>query len=560
MPALHVNLDDLHLHAIAEPVDLPLVLAAQHVHAVDEAVVVVGHRRDVHEAFDEVFDELDVEPERRHTRDVAVELVADLVRHEADLLPLDQLALGVIRASLALGRMARDLGELVGELALALLAHAAVTGLPQRPMNHQVRIAPDRRREMRVALRREAEMTEVGGIISSLLHRPEHQERDGLLFGRAAHPLDELLEVARRDLRGRLAQAVSERRYELLELVDFERIRLLVDAIERGDVVGIEMCGDGLVGEQHELFDQAMRDVALGGDDLLHHPLVVEHDLRLLEVEVYRAAPVAAPVQDLEELVHQLELRNQFAISGADGLVVIGEDRVDVGVGHACVAVDDAVVDFIPQNRPFAVDFHQAGLDEPVDVGVQAAETGREVRGKHVNCAIGKVHRRRTLVGFLVERAVFRHVVRDVGDVHAQPVVAVLQPLDRDGVVEVARVLAVDGDRHPGPEVRPAGEVALADLGSELARLGDGLLAVRVRDAVLADDDLGVDAGGIDVADDLDDLADRSARSRRPSRDRGRDHVVRLRVPLVARRNLHVHDQPAIERDDEAGAGAAFSF
>ena len=146
--------------------------------------------------------------------------------------------------------------------------------------------------------------------------------------------------------------------------------------------------------------------------------------------------------------------------------------------------------------------------------------------------------------------------MRDVGDVDAEPVVAVLQPLDRDRVVEVARVLAVDGDRHLGPEVGPAGEVLLANLGAELARFLDGLLAVRVGDAVLADDDFGVDARRVDVADDLDDLADRAAGGRRPSRDRGRDHVVRLRVALVARRNLDVHDQPAIERDDEAAAGA----
>ena len=148
------------------------------------------------------------------------------------------------------------------------------------------------------------------------------------------------------------------------------------------------MRGDGLVGEQHELFDQPMRDVALGGDDLLDHPLVVEHDLRLLEVEVDRAAPVTAPVQDLEELVHQLELRHELAISRADGLVVIGEDRVDVRVGHARVAVDHAVVDLVAHDRPLAVDLHQAGLHEPIDVGVQAAETGREVRREHVDRAV----------------------------------------------------------------------------------------------------------------------------------------------------------------------------
>ncbi len=137
-----------------------------------------------------------------------------------------------------------------------------------------------------------------------------------------------------------------------------------------------------------------------------------------------------------------------------------------------------------------------------------------------------------------------------------EPVVAVRQPLDGDGVVEVAGVLAVDGDRHQRPEVGSAGEVALADLAAEPARFLDRLVAVRVGDAVLADDDLGIDARRVDVADHLDDLADRSARRRRPTGDGGRDHVVRLRVALLAGRDLDVHDQAPIEGHDKAGAGA----
>ena len=88
-----------------------------------------------------------------------------------------------------------------------------------------------------------------------------------------------------------------------------------MDAIERRHVVLVEMRGDGLVREQHELFDEPVRDVALGGDDFLDHPLVVEHDLRLLEIEVDRAAPVPPLVEDLEQLVHQLEVRHEVAIA-----------------------------------------------------------------------------------------------------------------------------------------------------------------------------------------------------------------------------------------------------
>ena len=90
--------------------------------------------------------------------------------------------------------------------------------------------------------------------------------------------------------------------------------------------------------------------------------------------------------------------------------------------------------------------FHQAGLDEPVDVRLEAAEPGCERLGKHVDRALGKVHRRAALVRLAIERAALLHVVRHVGDVDAQPVVTVRQPLDRNRVVEIARVLAVDGD------------------------------------------------------------------------------------------------------------------
>ncbi len=117
-------------------------------------------------------------------------------------------------------------------------------------------------------------------------------------------------------------------------------------------------------------------------------------------------------------------------------------------------------------------------------------------------------------------------------------------------------MLAVDRDGHQRAEIGAAGEIALAHLATEPAGLRDRVVAVLVRDAVLADDDLGIDARRVDVADHLEDLADRSARGRRPAGDGGRDHVVRLRVALLAWRDLDVHDQPAVEGDDEARAGA----
>ena len=64
LPPFHVDADHLHRDLVAQPVDPSGVLAAQHVRALDEPVVVVGHRRDVDHPFDEVLDQLDEQPER----------------------------------------------------------------------------------------------------------------------------------------------------------------------------------------------------------------------------------------------------------------------------------------------------------------------------------------------------------------------------------------------------------------------------------------------------------------------------------------------------------------
>src|SRR5439155_19019884 len=48
---LHVDPDHLHLDLVAEAIHLVRVLAAKQVRAFDEPVVVVGHRRHMHETF-----------------------------------------------------------------------------------------------------------------------------------------------------------------------------------------------------------------------------------------------------------------------------------------------------------------------------------------------------------------------------------------------------------------------------------------------------------------------------------------------------------------------------
>ena len=212
-------------------------------------------------------------------------------------------------------------------------------------------------------------------------------------------------------------------------------------------------------------------------------------------------------------------------------------------------------MELVAHDLAAAIDLHQARLHQPIDVRVEAAQPGRQLRREHVHRALGEIHRRAALVGFAIERAALLHVVRDVGDVHAEPVVAVRQLLDRDRIVEIARVLAVDGHRRHVAEVGAAADVALRRRVAPSADgLGDRLRRVRVGNAVLPDDDLGVDARRVDVAEHFGDPADGAARRGRPARQLDDHHLARRRAAFLTRRDEDVHQHAAIERHDVAHA------
>ena len=185
-------------------------------------------------------------------------------------------------------------------------------------------------------------------------------------------------------------------------------------------------------------------------------------------------------------------------------------------VGHARAADDHAVVQRGIDDAATGIDLHDARLHETIDVRPERAQAGGQFLREHVNGALGEVHRRGALGGLAIQRTVLMDVVRHVRDMHLQQVVAVRQPFDRYGIVEIAGRLAVDGDDDIAAEIGASLDVLRVDLHAEPRGFGNALVRMAIGDAVLADDDLGVDAGSFEVADDLDHAC-RARRGRAPA-------------------------------------------
>ena len=132
-----------------------------------------------------------------------------------------------------------------------------------------------------------------------------------------------------------------------------------MDAVQGGDARLPEVRRHRFVGGQHELLDQAVRDVALQRHDAGHLAGGRQDDLRLGEIEVDAAAPAAALVQDAAQLLHQAEHRHEIAVARRHLGVALHQDLRHVGVGHARRAPDDALREAVRQDVPLAVEGHQ---------------------------------------------------------------------------------------------------------------------------------------------------------------------------------------------------------
>ena len=186
-----------------------------------KSVVVALQAHDGHQALDEEAVELDKAAVLGHAQDHGVKVVADAVLHEFDLLPLHQLALGVVGAALRLAGFIGNLGELdfaraaepvaserwiSWPLCLRRLSPVAHHPVPLSPggqdrlgdaVDDEVRVAADGRSKVRIARRRQRKVAFVLLAVTRLAQRTKHEMGEDALLGLARYLERQLLIHAR---------------------------------------------------------------------------------------------------------------------------------------------------------------------------------------------------------------------------------------------------------------------------------------------------------------------------------------------------------------------------
>ena len=95
----------------------------------------------------------------------------------------------------------------------------------------------------------------------------------------------------------------------------------------------------------------------------------------------------------------------------------------------------------------------------------------RQRKRQHGHDMSRVIDRRAAAVDLLIERAAGRDIMRHIRDVHAEQVMAVVQPVERDRVVKVLGVVAVDGEDQLVAQVEAAVQRGGIDLLRDRVRL-----------------------------------------------------------------------------------------
>ncbi|VVD93871.1 hypothetical protein PTE30175_01695 [Pandoraea terrae] len=489
----------------------------------------------MHKTFDEQVVELHKDAERRHGADRAAVFLAQLVAHEIALEPRFHIARRLVGTTLV-GRTVQaefvpDRIALVGRARLAcrlvfLLQVARPGGQPRHqfnarrhlrlilaagedsldaPVRQQVRITADRAGEMGIRRIRETKVADILGAVDRLLHGAQHHR---LQHRRVGTRLDLRHQLGIVACGGLVAAAEREplRLQEGAQDIELFTRRTRVNPVQAVLLVPFQEIGRAHVRREHAFLDEAVRIVAGARQDLLDLALCVAHDIRFTRIEFDCATRLARLGEDLVKVIQILQVRQQRGAALGLGTFGVAEHGRDFGVGQARRGVHHGLIELVGLDLAVGRDGRVAHQHAAIDFGVERAQTVRQLLGQHRDDAARKIDGRAAAKRIGIERTARRDVVGHVRDGHDQAIAVGAADLARFAIhriIEVARVLAVDGDERHVAQIDAVLEIGRADLVRQSAGSGQRFGRELVRHAVFAHGDLDFHAGVVDIAEHL---------------------------------------------------------
>ena len=227
-------------------------------------------------------------------------------------------------------------------------------------------------------------------------------------------------------------------------------------AIQTGNALARKQPGDGLVGGDHQVLDQAVGLGLHARANLGDVSALVEDELGLLGVDRQRAAPLARVLQSASSPARRRQRRRPRL----QWLLLSGEDPVDALVVQPFIGADQRAIELRALDLR-AIELQLGRHRQALSRWHERARVAGKLLRKHRLDGAWDVHARRPLARLDVHRRALGHICAHVGDVHPHARAACLQRLGGDRIVEVARAERIDRERRQVRQVAPRRHVAV---------------------------------------------------------------------------------------------------
>ena len=512
-PSIEVDTKHRHADPVAQPEGIARSPADERVAGPLKAVAVVRERFERDEPFGRHFEPLHKQTEGLDSGHHRVHLLARARAEEEEQLELHEFPLGRLGAAFEERAFLAQSRQSVGRRA------SAAGQQVERPVNGEIGIAADGRCVVAVAVAGQRVVAILLRTIDGPREAAEHGVVHGVLLRTAPRHVEQPLEFEAAFQR---VDFEPQFRDELRQLPELSRIGRRMDPPQKPGARRGQHPGHGLVGGEHELFDDLVALRVFHHVRPAHPTIAVEIDLHLGHREFERSAGHPPAAEHPRQIPHAAEQRPHLASHLHRRGIGVGEEDVDLLVAEPPLAFDRRSLLLGMHRNPVGRELDPACPRIPHAIRLQAGEIVGDDLRQHRNHAVRQIDARATGPGLLVERRPLLDEVRHIGDVHAEQPVPAVDPLQRDRVVEVAGVDRVDRHNHAVREIAPAGRHLFPESLRLPAGLGQCSFGKRPGQAELMDHRERVDACLASGTEHLDDHA--------------------LSVAEVRRKPHHLHD------------------
>ena len=205
-----------------------------------------------------------------------------------------------------------------------------------------------------------------------------------------------------------------------------------------------------LICRQHKFLDHPFALAGRTRQDVLDAP-VFDDELRFVGGNVHRSAVKPAGTQNLRQLLHPFDLRNQLGIFFQNlRRCCLVQNRIDFRVNALDPGTDIAFYKAEAFDFSAGLEGNQRRKGQADLIGIERADAVGKLLWQHRNHLVRIVDAGSSAVGFQIQRTALADIMADVCDVYAQ-IPVVLVALKRDCIVQILAVRRVDGeDVHTG--------------------------------------------------------------------------------------------------------------